>query len=718
MTTPPRPKPHPITSVLVANRGEIARRVFATCRARGIATVAVFSDADEHAAFVAEADAAVRLPGSAPAETYLRGELIIEAAQRAGADAIHPGYGFLSENAAFARAVQASGLVWIGPDPDSIDQMGSKITSKRLMAAAGVPVLRELDPSSVTADQLPVLVKASAGGGGRGMRVVERLEDLAETIRTAALEAGNAFGDPTVFCERYLPDGHHIEVQVFGDRAGAVWAVGDRECSIQRRHQKVIEEAPAPLVERHGPAMRDRLYAAARAAAARVGYVGAGTVEFLADEHGEFFFLEMNTRLQVEHPVTECTSGIDLVGLQLDIAAGAPLVGEPPLSAGHAIEVRLYAEDPAEHWLPQSGFVHAFDVPAARTRFAIPSTSPAVRLDAGIEAGETISTYYDPMIAKIIAVGEDREQAAHALRSALEEMTWDGPTTNTDLLVQVLREVDFLAGKTPITYFDSHPELFASVANAEQVRIAAIVAAVAIASAVGSGAAAGPAGAVVGDVEYPGADLQADTPGHLTSEDALALTIRSRHPRPAIGGWRIFHPDYRSREFVFGATELTVEYRQRRGAWEFSPATLAGAPGAAVIAASPGHVRLSVAGVERRFVITRRGARINVRSAGGSITLQELPRYHDPSISVAPGSLLAPMPGTVVRVQAEVGSQVSAGQGIVWIEAMKMMHTISSDADGVVDELRVGVGDQVDVGMLLAVIAPGDDDVPSSVEVK
>src|SRR4051794_5243830 len=291
-----------ITSVLVANRGEIARRVFATCRRLGLGTVAVFSDPDAGSPHLREADAAVRLPGAAPADTYLRADRLIDAARTAGADAIHPGYGFLSENAAFARAVLDAGLVWIGPSPDAIDRMGSKIESKRLMAAAGVPVLRELDPATVTAADLPVLIKASAGGGGRGMRIVRAIAELPGELEAARAEAASAFGDPTVFCEPYLATGRHVEVQVLADRHGTVWAVGERECSIQRRHQKVVEEAPSPLVERID-GMRKELFEAARAAARAIGYTGAGTVEFLADEEGRFFFLEMNTRLHVEHPV-------------------------------------------------------------------------------------------------------------------------------------------------------------------------------------------------------------------------------------------------------------------------------------------------------------------------------------------------------------------------------------------------------------------------------
>ena len=350
-----------ITRVLVANRGEIARRVFATCRRLGIGTIAVYTDPDAASPHVAEADARVRLEGT---RGYLDAAQLIAAARAAGADAIHPGYGFLSENAEFAAAVADAGLTWIGPPVAAVAAMGSKIEAKKLMAAAGVPVLDELDPDTVTADQLPVLIKASAGGGGRGMRVVDELSALPGQVEAARREAQSAFGDPTVFCERYLATGHHVEVQVMADEHGTVWAVGERECSIQRRHQKVIEEAPSPLVERT-EGMRAKLFEASRLAAEAIGYTGAGTVEFMADEDGDFFFLEMNTRLQVEHPVTEATTGLDLVELQLHVADGGRLDTEPPPSRGSSIEARLYAEDPAKNWQPQAGTVHRFDVPAA-----------------------------------------------------------------------------------------------------------------------------------------------------------------------------------------------------------------------------------------------------------------------------------------------------------------------------------------------------------------
>ena len=465
-----------ITSVLVANRGEIARRVFSTCSRLGIGTVAVYTDPDAGSPHVAEADARVRI------DSYLDGPELIEAALCAGADAVHPGYGFLSENAGFARAVNDAGLRWIGPPPAAVEAMGSKIEAKKLMAAAGVPVLAELDAAEVTQEQLPVLVKASAGGGGRGMRVVETLAELAEQVLAAQREAQSFFGDPTVFCERYLPRGRHIEVQVMADLHGTVWAVGERECSIQRRHQKIIEEAPSPLVQRI-PAMRERLFTAARLAATAVGYTGAGTVEFLADEDGEFFFLEMNTRLQVEHPVTELTTGLDLVELQLGVAEGEALPANPPQTAGHSIEARLYAEDPARSWQPQAGQIHHFDVPGTATHFG-PLTQIGIRLDSGVIDGSEVSIHYDPMLAKVISFAPTRSRAVQVLADTLARTRVHGLRTNRDLLVNVLRHPGFLAGDTDTAFFDTHglDRLAAPLAGEREVRLAVIAATVAAAA--------------------------------------------------------------------------------------------------------------------------------------------------------------------------------------------------------------------------------------------
>jgi propionyl-CoA carboxylase alpha chain len=644
------------TRVLVANRGEIARRVFRTCRDLGLATVAVFSDADANAPHVAEADAAVRLPGTAPADTYLRPELLIEAAQRAGADAVHPGYGFLSENAAFARAVIDAGLTWIGPPPEAIDAMGSKIEAKRLMAAAGVPVLTELDPAAVTSADLPVLIKACAGGGGRGMRVVRDLADLPREVELAQAEAQSAFGDPTVFCEPYLATGRHIEVQVMADEHGTVWAVGERECSIQRRHQKVIEEAPSPLVERVD-GMRDALFDASRAAAKTIGYTGAGTVEFLADDAGRFFFLEMNTRLQVEHPVTECTTGLDLVELQLDVANGGRLPADPPATVGHSIEVRLYAEDPAADWQPQSGTLHRIDIPAATTRFALGNARAGIRLDSGVQDGSVVSVYYDPMLAKVIAWAPHRDQAARALATALRHARIHGLTTNRDLLVNVLLHEAFLAGDTDTAFFDRHglEALAASLVTA--LELSALAA-------------------------------------------ALALGRADNPARGVPYGWR--NVPSQPQTIVLGNHE--IRYRYTRDGLDHNVSD----PGVTLIAASAEQVVLDVSGVRRRFDVARYGHDVYVDSAEGGVRFPIAPRFVDPAEHVAPGSLVAPMPGSVVRIAVAQGDSVTAGQPVLWLEAMKMQHQINAPSDGVVTELPVSVGQQIEVGAVLAVVSEGE----------
>ncbi|MBF6203582.1 biotin/lipoyl-binding protein [Streptomyces gardneri] len=660
-----------LTNVLVANRGEIARRVFATCRRMGMGTVAVYSDADAAAPHVSDADAAVRLPGSTPAETYLRGELIIEAALAAGADAIHPGYGFLSENAEFAEAVLAAGLVWIGPPVEAIEQMGSKVASKKMMDAAGVPVLAELDPAQVTEAHLPVLIKASAGGGGRGMRVVRELADLAPQIEAARREAESAFGDPTVFCERYLETGRHIEVQVMADTHGVIWAVGERECSIQRRHQKVIEEAPSPLVERtHG--MRARLFEAARLAAGAIGYTGAGTVEFLADEQGEFFFLEMNTRLQVEHPVTECTTGLDLVRLQLDVAAGGALPAEPPAMRGHSIEVRLYAEDPAHDWQPQSGTVHRLDIPSVRTEFDL-LDRPGVRLDTGVVDGSVVGVHYDPMLAKVISYAETRGEAARLLAAALHRAKIHGLVTNRDLLVRVLRHPAFLAGDTDTAFFATHGlETLAAPLVSESDEALSIVAAALADAAANRGSARVGGGLPSGWRNLP------------------AQSQRKSYGSRVSGTHEV---GYR-----FGRTGVTVD----------------GHDGLELVESAPDRVVLSIPGergpVRRHFEVARYGDQVYVDSPLGPVAVRRLPRFSDPADQVATGSLLAPMPGSVIRLGAEVGSHVEQGQPILWLEAMKMEHTIAAPAAGVLSAVNVTVGQQVEVGAVLAVVEPADNE--------
>lgn len=658
--TPPR-----ITNVLVANRSEIARRVFATCRRMGIGTTAVYSDADAAAPHVSEADAAIRLPGNTPAETYLRGELIIEAALSAGADAIHPGYGFLSENAEFARAVLDAGLVWIGPPVAAIEQMGSKVESKKMMDAAGVPVLAELDPAEVTEAHLPVLIKASAGGGGRGMRVVRELSELRDQIAGAQREAESAFGDPTVFCERYLETGRHIEVQVMSDTFGKTWAVGERECSIQRRHQKVVEEAPSPLVEKID-GMRDRLFEAARLAAEAIGYEGAGTVEFLADEKGDFFFLEMNTRLQVEHPVTEQTTGLDLVRLQLQVASGLPLPATQPAQRGHSIEVRLYAEDPANDWQPQSGPVHKIEIPFTTGEFTV-LDQPGVRLDTGVVDDSVVGVHYDPMLAKVISYAETRGEAAHLLATALQRAKIHGLVTNRDLLVRVLRHPAFLAGDTDTAFFVTHDLAALSAPLASDADEALSIVAAALA-------------------------------------DSAANHAASRYTRLAPNGWRNLAslPQTKSYESRTSGTH-EVRYRFTR-----TGVAVEGHEGLELISATPERVVLAVPGergpVRRQFEIARYGDLVAVDSPLGPVAVRRLPRFTDPAEQVAAGSLLAPMPGSVIRLGAAEGDHVRQGQPILWLEAMKMEHTIAAPATGILSALNVTVGQQVEVGTVLAVV--------------
>ncbi|WP_307857376.1 biotin carboxylase N-terminal domain-containing protein [Mycobacterium sp. SM1] len=662
-----------ITRVLVANRGEIARRVFATCRRLGLGTVAVYTDPDAGAPHVAEADARVRLPS---ATDYLNAGAIIAAARAAGADAVHPGYGFLAENPDFAAAVHDAGLTWVGPPANVVRAMGSKIEAKKLMAAAGVPVLDELDPDAVTHAQLPVIVKAAAGGGGRGMRVVDEISSLPSEVEAARREAQSAFGDPTVFCERYVAAGRHIEVQVLADTHGTVWAVGERECSIQRRHQKIIEESPSPLVERT-PGMRAKLFDAARLAAAAIGYTGAGTVEFLVDPaspEGAFYFLEMNARLQVEHPVTEETTGLDLVELQLAIADGARLDTEPPAARGHSIEARLYAEDPAHGWRPQAGLVHALEVPGVRACFDTLRQRTGIRLDSGIADGSTVSVHYDPMLAKVISYAPTRRQSAMVLADALARSRLHGIRTNRDLLVNVLRHPAFLDGATDTAFFDTHglARLSAPLADAGTARLSAIAAALADAA-------------------------------HNRASAPVLASIPS--------GWRNLASGYQVKSYRDdNAHQHRVEYRFDR-----NTLVLPGDEAVQLVSLAADAVVLADAcGVARRFAVARYGDDIYVDSPGGSVHFVALPRFSEPGVAVEQGSLVAPIPGSVTRVGARLGENVTAGQPLIWLEAMKMEHPITAPSDGVLVQLHVTPGAQVEAGAVLAQVeAPAAERDPS-----
>ncbi|NVK77215.1 acetyl/propionyl/methylcrotonyl-CoA carboxylase subunit alpha [Streptomyces morookaense] len=630
-----------IVSVLVANRGEIACRIFRTCRELGIGTVAVHADPDAEALHVREADAAVRLPGAAPADTYLRGDLIVRAALAAGADAVHPGYGFLSESAEFAHAVTDAGLLWIGPPPEAMAAMASKTHAKRIMAEAGVPLLSPVDPERATAADMPLLLKAAAGGGGRGMRVVRDLAALQAELASARAEAAAAFGDGEVFAEPYVEGGRHVEVQVLADAHGTVWTLGTRDCSLQRRHQKVIEEAPAPALP---DALRAELAAAAEAAARAVGYVSAGTVEFLVGRDGRPYFLEMNTRLQVEHPVTERVYGVDLVALQIRVAEGGRLDPEgPPEPRGHAVEARLYAEDPARGWQPRTGTVHRLRILA----------DGAVRTDAGITGGGTVTPHYDPLLAKVIAWAPTRPEAVRLLAAALERAEIHGPVTNRDLLVRSLRHAEFAAARMDTGFYDRH--LPGLTAPREGARLA-----------------------------------------------ALAAALADAQGRHRFGAWRNLpsQPQVKRYRSEPDGTEHEIRYRLTRD----GGLTAEGFDGVRLLHAEPGGIVLEVDGVRRRFAVAAyaNGTLVHV----GGHTLTALPRFPEPVAPRESGSLLAPMPGTVVRVAEglAVGGAVEAGRTLLWLEAMKMEHRITAPASGTLTALHAIPGRQVEVGEVLAVV--------------
>ena len=619
--------------------------------------MAVYSDADSGEPHAREADAAVHLPGNAAAETYLNQKAIIDAAVASGADAIHPGYGFLSENADFAKAVNAAGLTWIGPPPEAIASMGSKIEAKAIMESAGVPTLPGANLAGLDDDEiieaaehvgLPILVKASAGGGGKGMRTVTKRAGIVEAVHSARREAAGAFGDDTVFLERFLTGPRHIEIQVFGDEHGNVVSLNERECSIQRRHQKIIEECPSPVIT---PEVRGRMGQAAVAAARAVGYVGAGTVEFLYQD-GEFFFLEMNTRLQVEHPVTEMTTGLDLVELQVLVAGGEPLPEEamsPPIE-GHAIEARLYAEDPANGFLPVTGRVHEFSFEQA----------PGLRVDSGVEAGSSVTVHYDPMLAKVIVHGPDRRVAAAGLAAALRGAKIHSSTTNRDLLVNILEHEGFLAGEATTEFIDN----------------------------VGLDELARPL--------LPEALIPSYAAAAALSDRAVRL---ASSPNPTIpAGFRNVGSDRQAVAFSHESSQLSVVYETDK-----SGLRLVEPPDVTVGEVSAGSVEL-IAGESMRLEVSRYGSERFVDGAAGSARLTLLPRFPSASRTDTEGSLHAPMPGRIVRVEVSEGDAVSDGQPLIVLEAMKMEHTLRAPHQGTVTSVNCRVGDQVEGNDVLIVV--------------
>ena len=662
-----------ISMVLVANRGEIARRIFRTCRDMGISTAAVYSDADMDARHVAEADVAVRLPGVSPPETYLRPDLLVDAALRVNADAVHPGYGFLSENAGFARLCAENGLTFVGPPPEAIEAMGSKLAAKAIMASVGVPTLpwtdvTDLDTNTVrqAAEDLgyPLLVKASSGGGGRGMRTVLAPGDLLEAVAAAKREAAAAFSDATVFLERLVVSPRHVEVQVLADTYGGVAHLFERECSIQRRYQKIIEECPSPAVDED---LRERLGRDAVAAAKAVGYVGAGTVEFVMDGQGEYYFLEMNTRLQVEHPVTELVTGLDLVRLQLMVAQHEPLPAEVSnaVITGHAVEARLYAEDPLQQFLPQTGTLDTFDL----------GQVPGVRIDSGVEVGSSVSQYYDPMVAKVIAWAPDRQEAIRKLSAALANARIHGLVTNRDLLVRILRHPEFVAGHTDTGFLTRHPavDLGRPLAGPDAQRLHAVVATLALV-----------------ERKRAGASVQRTVPA----------------------GWRNNRSQPQTISFEAGEAQYRVAYVLDHGTVR-AHVNDDGLPELAVGVLTPQRVVLEVDGLRETFHVEISGhgdsPTVHVDGRLGHTSFTRTPRFTSTASAAPGGSLMAPMPGTVARVLVAVGDDVAAGEPLLVLEAMKMEHTMTSPHQGVVREVTVEQGSAVHDGEVLVVIEENEN---------
>jgi acetyl/propionyl-CoA carboxylase alpha subunit len=656
-----------ITRLLVANRGEIARRIFRTARAMGIGTVAVFTETDRGALFVAEADEALALDrlSDRGAGAYLDAAAVVEAARRSGADAVHPGYGFLAEDAGLAWRCAEAGLVFVGPSPEAIATMGSKLEAKAVAAGAGVPVLTAEEVEGYPPGKLeaaaellgwPVLVKASAGGGGRGMRIVRTGDDLVAAVESARREATAAFGDGTVFLEPWLEAPRHVEVQVFGDGTGRVVHLFERDCSLQRRHQKVIEEAPAPKLPQP---LREQLHAAAVAVAEAVHYVGAGTAEFLV-QGDRFWFLEMNTRLQVEHPVTEEILGLDLVRMQLAVAEGRPLPVEARhcTPSGHAVEARLYAEDPAAGYLPQSGVLRRFEIDPA----------PGLRVETGVASGSVVGSDYDPMLAKVVAHGGSRSEAVRRLAAALESMRIHGLRTNRDQLVAALRHPEFVAGDVDTAFLDRHhATLTAPRGGAGAVRLHAAAAALA-------GMAARRAAATV----LPG--LPAAWRNNPSQPQAAGFT--------GPGGERV---DVRYRvDRTGGVSEVEVDGEPL--------------PGLRVDALGPDAVDLEVDGRRRHVAVARTGQVFDCDSVLGHTELAELDAFPLPEEAAESGSLVAPLAGVVVRVAAPAGATVEAGDLLVAIESMKVEYRVTAPDAGRVADVRVAEGERVEAGTVLVVL--------------
>ena len=652
--------------ILIANRGEIACRVIRTCKRMGIRTVAVFSEADANAQHVQQADEAFLIGGPRPVDSYLKGDLIIEVAKNAGAEAIHPGYGFLSENAKFARACDEAGIVFIGPTVEAIEKMGSKSAAKALMQTAKVPVVPGYHGDNQDANFLagqadivgyPLLIKAVAGGGGKGMRLVEKAADFIPQLESARREAKSAFGNDDVLIERFVLGPHHIEFQVFGDMHGNYVHLYERECSIQRRHQKVLEETPSPYLS-IDENMRKKMGDAAVAAARAIAYRGAGTIEFIAGEDREFFFMEMNTRLQVEHPITEMITGEDLVEWQLRVAAGEPLPLKQKeiITGGHAIEVRICAENPTNDFLPETGKMHVFATPRL-------DAEGDVRLDTGVVSGDEISVYYDPMIAKLITWGSDRDEAIRRMQTALAETDVIGVKTNLAFLQQLVKHQAFIDGATDTGFIPRHREML-----------------------------------MVGENNCPAEALIAASLFELARENANA----GNGVWDNKNGWWLNRGATRTLEF-HTADDAVIEMvnidslasgcrlKIRGIDFDVTGHTVAGT-----------QIRFTANGVAHRTTVLAHQEKFSVLLSSTRHHLRLVDPFHfEPSEDTNDGRLTAMMPGRVVKVMADAGDKIKKGQPLIIMEAMKMEHTIVSPRDGVVERVAFKVGDMVPADAVL-----------------
>jgi 3-methylcrotonyl-CoA carboxylase alpha subunit len=659
--------------ILIANRGEIACRVIRTARRLGIRTVAVYSDADAGAQHVRLADEAWPIGGPRPQDSYLRGDAILDAARGSGAQAIHPGYGFLSENADFADAVETAGLAFIGPKAASMRSMGSKAGAKDLMQAAGVPVVpgytgQDQSPNTLTREAarigFPLMIKAAHGGGGKGMRVVRSLDEFIPSLESCQREAASAFGRDRVLLERYIESPRHIEIQVFADAHGNAIHLNERECSAQRRYQKVFEESPSPFLTAE---LRAAMGEAAVLAARAIDYTNAGTVEFIVDPDGGFYFMEINTRLQVEHPVTEMTTGLDLVEWQLRVAAGErlPLAQDQVPRYGHAIEVRLYAEDPEAGFLPGSGTLE---------RLELPQPSPQVRVDSGVVEGDTVTIFYDPMIAKLIVHDADRPSALARLRDALAQCAIDGPKSNIAFLERLVRHPAIVEGRIDTGYLDRHLDEFLPVDGEDDASMIA-AAAVAVLSA-----------------------------QERTRRELAECSTDPTSPWAIADGWRLGHAGNRRLVFLHRGERIELVVQGSAGDYRIAHGSRLVEVAGARMTGRDLSARFN--GTGRRFHVSSRGRSVDVHDGGRRLRLQQVPVYQRDAGDAAGAEdrVHAPMPGRIVAVRAKAGDRVGNGQELLVMEAMKMELSLKAPRDGVVAQFHAQPGDFVEADSVLAVL--------------